>query len=32
MGDLDFAEAGKVGRTKIVSVRQFDEMVLRPLQ
>jgi putative PIN family toxin of toxin-antitoxin system len=31
-GDLDFAEAGKVGRTKIVSVRQFDEMVLRPLQ
>jgi predicted nucleic acid-binding protein len=30
--DLDFAEAGKVGRTKIVSVRQFDEMVLRPLQ
>ena len=31
-GDQDFAEAGRLVRTKIVSVRQFDEMVLRPLQ
>ena len=31
-GDLDFAEVGKVGRTKIMSVRQLDEMVLRPMQ
>ncbi|MGD0259351.1 MAG: putative toxin-antitoxin system toxin component, PIN family [Verrucomicrobiota bacterium] len=31
-GDQDFAEAGRLGRTKIVSVRQFDEIVLRPLQ
>jgi len=31
-GDLDFAEAGKVGRTKIVSVSQFEKTVLQPLQ
>jgi putative PIN family toxin of toxin-antitoxin system len=31
-GDQDFAEAGRLVRTKIVSVRQFDEIVVRPLQ
>ena len=31
-GDQDFAEAERLGRTKIVFVRQFDELVVRPLQ
>jgi putative PIN family toxin of toxin-antitoxin system len=31
-GDQDFAEAGRLVRTKIVSVRQFDEVVLSPLE
>jgi putative PIN family toxin of toxin-antitoxin system len=30
-GDLDFSEARKLGNTKIVSVSQFDELVIRPL-
>jgi predicted nucleic acid-binding protein len=30
-GDHDFTEARKVGRTKIVSVSQFDELVRRTL-
>jgi putative PIN family toxin of toxin-antitoxin system len=30
-GDQDFHEAQRIGRTKIVSVRQFDELVCRPL-
>jgi putative PIN family toxin of toxin-antitoxin system len=30
-GDRDFTEARQVGRTKIVSVRQFEELVCRPL-
>jgi uncharacterized protein len=30
-GDLDFSEARKLGNTKIVSVSQFDSLVVRPL-
>lgn len=30
-GDHDFREARKLGRTKILSVSQFDELVRRPL-
>lgn len=30
-GDRDFTEARKLGRTKIVSVSQFNELVCRPL-
>jgi len=30
-GDQDFTEARQIGRTKIISVRQFDELVCRPL-
>jgi uncharacterized protein len=30
-GDGDFTEARKLGRTKIVSVSQFDALVCRPL-
>jgi len=30
-GDLDFSEARKLGNTKIVSVSQFVELVVRPL-
>ena len=30
-GDLDFSEARKLGNTKIISVSQFDELVIRPL-
>jgi uncharacterized protein len=30
-GDRDFSEARQIGRTKIVSVRQFDELVCRAL-
>lgn len=30
-GDHDFTEARKLGRTKIISASQFDELVLRPL-
>lgn len=30
-GDLDFSEARKLGNTKIVSVSQFNELVIRPL-
>jgi putative PIN family toxin of toxin-antitoxin system len=30
-GDLDFTEARQVGRTMIVSVRQFHELVCGPL-
>ena len=30
-GDLDFSEARKLGNTKIVSVSQFAELVVRPL-
>jgi putative PIN family toxin of toxin-antitoxin system len=31
-GDQDFAQAGRLGRTKILSVRQFDELVCQPLK
>ncbi len=30
-GDQDFSEARKLGNTKILSIRQFDELVIRPL-
>lgn len=30
-GDRDFSEARLIGQTKIVSIRQFDELVCRPL-
>ena len=30
-GDKDFAEVRKLGRTKVISVAQFDELILRPL-
>jgi putative PIN family toxin of toxin-antitoxin system len=30
-GDRDFTEARKIGRTKIISVSQFDELVCQPL-
>jgi putative PIN family toxin of toxin-antitoxin system len=30
-GDLDFSEARKLGNTKIISVSQFDSLVIRPL-
>lgn len=30
-GDQDFTEARLIGRTKIVSVAQFDELVCQPL-
>jgi len=30
-GDRDFTEARKLGRTKIVSVSQFNELVCRSL-
>ena len=30
-GDRDFTEARKIGRTKIISVSQFHELVCRPL-
>ena len=31
-GDRDFTEARKLGRTKIISVSQFYELVCQPLQ
>jgi uncharacterized protein len=30
-GDSDFSEARKLGNTKIISVSQFDSLVIRPL-
>lgn len=30
-GDRDFTEVRKLGRTKIISVAQFEKLVLRPL-
>jgi putative PIN family toxin of toxin-antitoxin system len=30
-GDRDFAESRKLGKTKILSVSQFDELVRKPL-